>query len=139
MVGTSELGAVGKTFAAKKDNHFSQAKNRSSPHLLIYIPFIFRFENLMFHQFTQCPLISPIARKLGLSQNWSCPTPSLLLSICCSRPNFRVKRVFARTRHIALRSHGNACYAVYPLADDFRYKCCKIHVDLSLSDDNLVL
>ena len=42
-----------------------------------------------------------------------CPTPSPLLSLFCSRPNFRATRIFARTRHIALRSYGNACYAGY--------------------------
>ena len=37
--------------------------------------------------------------------------PSPLLSLFCSRPNFRATRIFARTRHIELRSYGNACYA----------------------------
>ena len=42
-----------------------------------------------------------------------CPTPSALLSLICSRPNFRTTRIIARTRHIALRSYGNNCYAGY--------------------------
>ena len=47
----------------------------------------------------------------GAGRGWgsSLPAPSLF----CSRPKFRATSIFACTRHIALPSHGNACYAGY--------------------------
>ena len=50
---------------------------------------------------------SPVKKSVGVFQNRGvclqafprCPTPSLLLFLFCSRPNFRATRIFSRSTH----------------------------------------
>ena len=60
------------------------------------------------------PRLPPSKWKASTTLYWTRCTASVplpLLFFLCSRPNFCATRIFTPGRHIALLSHGNACYA----------------------------
>ena len=78
------------------------------------------FDTLINQHDRAAPIRSPVRGRTGFSESWgllasvpSLPHPLPAPFPFFSRPNFRATRIFARTRHTALRSYGNACYAGY--------------------------